>query len=58
MVIRSETVIKEVYLMPSGYHHLGYDERSLIAVLESMGLSLRQIAKRLGRSASTISRES
>ena len=43
--------------MPSGYHHLGYDERVQIGVMISMGLSLRQIAKRLGHFVSTISRE-
>jgi IS30 family transposase len=40
-----------------GYHQLTYRERYLIARHKSSGESLREIAKMLGRSASTISRE-
>jgi IS30 family transposase len=38
-------------------NHVTRDERSKIEVLLSMGVSLRQIAKQLQRSPSTISRE-
>jgi IS30 family transposase len=41
----------------SGYSHLTVDERDRIAGLKAEGLSLRAIARALGRSASTISRE-
>ncbi len=57
MVIRSETVLKEESLMSSCYHHLSCDERVQIEIMISVGLSLRQIAKRLGRSVSAISWE-
>lgn len=40
-----------------GYHQLTYRERYLIARHKSSGESLRSIARMLGRSASTISRE-
>ncbi len=43
--------------MSSDCNHLGCEERILIETLKSEGLSVRQIAGRLGRSASTISRE-
>lgn len=39
------------------YHHISFDERYCIAGLLWLGHSLRGIAKILGRSASTISRE-
>lgn len=41
----------------SGYSHLSVDERDRIAGLKAEGLSLRAIARVLGRAASTISRE-
>lgn len=40
-----------------GYSHLAADERDRIAELKAHGLSLRAIARALGRAASTISRE-
>ena len=40
------------------YEHLSYEERSTIALGLQQGLSLRAIARALGRSPSTISRES
>ena len=43
--------------MPVGYHHLTYSERCQIQVLLQRGLSKREIARELGRDASTISRE-
>jgi transposase, IS30 family len=41
----------------TGYLHLSPDERDQVASLRSEGLGCRAIARRLGRSASTISRE-
>jgi IS30 family transposase len=41
----------------SGYSHLTAEERDRIAGLKAGGLSLRAIARALGRAASTISRE-
>ena len=41
----------------SGYAHLTADERDRLADLKAEGLSLRAIARALGRAASTISRE-
>ena len=41
----------------SGGTHLGLEEREQLAVLKAEGLSLRAIARRLGRAASTVSRE-
>ncbi len=41
----------------SGYSHLTAEERDRLADLRADGFSLRSIAKALGRSASTISRE-
>jgi transposase, IS30 family len=41
----------------SGGTHLGLEERERLAVLKAEGLSLRAIARRLGRAASTVSRE-
>lgn len=38
-------------------HHLTSEERDKITVLQGEGLSIRKIAKELGRSPSTISRE-
>ncbi len=43
--------------MSSGYNHLGCEERIRIETLKAEGLSVRQVADRLDRSASTISRE-
>lgn len=43
--------------MESHYHHLSYEERAIIQVEIDNGASLRSIAKRLGRSPSSISRE-
>ncbi len=43
--------------MPESYHHLAESERCQIYALKKSGKSLRGIAKQLGRSASTISRE-
>src|SRR3712207_1035769 len=41
----------------SGGTHLRLEEREWLAVLKAEGLSLRAIARQLGRAASTISRE-
>jgi transposase, IS30 family len=41
----------------SGGTHLRLEERERLAVLKAEGLSLRAIARRLGRAASTVSRE-
>src|SRR5918997_92448 len=41
----------------SGGTHLTLDERERLAVLKAEGLGLRAIARRLGRAASTVSRE-
>ena len=41
----------------SGGTHLELEERERLAALEAEGLSLRAIARALGRAASTISRE-
>ena len=41
----------------SGYAHLTAEERDRLAALKAEGLSLRAIARTLGRAASTISRE-
>jgi IS30 family transposase len=43
--------------MARGYHHLSAEERDHVAVLRSRGLSLRTIARRLGRAPATLSRE-
>ena len=43
--------------MPKTYKHLSVEERDILAVLKSKGHSLRQIAKVLKRSPSTLSRE-
>ena len=40
-----------------GYSHLTAEERDRIADLRAAGLSLRAIARALGRAASTVSRE-
>ena len=40
----------------SGGTHLTFEERERLAALKAEGLSLRAIAARLGRAASTISR--
>lgn len=41
----------------SHYHHLSIDEREKLLVLSTQNRSLRNIAKEIGRSVSTISRE-
>src|SRR3954454_11889639 len=41
----------------SGGTHLGLEERERLAALKGEGLSLRAIARALGRAASTVSRE-
>ena len=41
----------------SGGTHLRLEERERLAALKSEGLSLRAMARQLGRAASTISRE-
>jgi len=41
----------------SGYSHLTAEERDRLADLRADGLSLRAIARALGRAVSTISRE-
>src|SRR3954464_31610 len=41
----------------SGGTHLGLEEREGLAALKAEGLSLRAVARALGRAASTISRE-
>src|ERR671920_1266346 len=41
----------------SGGTHLTLDERERLAALKAEGLSLRAIARALGRAASTVSRE-
>ena len=43
--------------MATGYHHLSYEERCQIHALRKRADSLREIARQLGRSPSTISRE-
>ena len=43
--------------MPSGDHHLTTPERCQIYALKASGYSLRAIARELGRSHTTISRE-
>jgi len=43
--------------MPQAYKHLNVEERDMLAVLKSQGRSLRQIAKALKRSPSTLCRE-
>lgn len=44
-------------MAPQSYVQLSLRERDRIAVLRAQGLSLREISRRLGRNASTISRE-
>lgn len=43
--------------MPKGYQHVTRDQRSQIYAYKSMELSLRDIAKKLDKHVSTISRE-
>ena len=43
--------------MPKTYKHLSVEERDILAVLRSQGHSLREIARFLNRSPSTLSRE-
>lgn len=47
----------EVRSMARAYHHLSRAERDHLAVLRSRGLSLRAIARQLGRAPVTLSRE-
>jgi IS30 family transposase len=44
-------------MIPKTYKHLNSDERDHLAVLKSKGKSLREIARILKRSPSTVSRE-
>ena len=44
-------------LAPTSGHYLSFSEREEIAILRAQTLGVRQIARRLGRSPSTISRE-
>ena len=39
------------------YHHLSPEDRAMIMIERQNGSSLRSIARRLGRSPSTLSRE-
>ena len=43
--------------MSRTYHHLSAEERAVLMIEHQNGSSLRSIALRLGRSASTLSRE-
>lgn len=43
--------------MSRTYHHLSAEERALIMIERQNGSSLRSIARRLGRSPATVSRE-
>ena len=43
--------------MPKGYHHLTYDQRCQIYTLKKSGMSQNQIAKQIGVSQSTVSKE-
>lgn len=43
--------------MPKSYKHLSRDERVLLAEYKKQGLSIREIARRLDRDPSTLSRE-
>jgi transposase, IS30 family len=43
--------------MARAYHHLSKEERDHVAVLRSRGLSVRAIARALGRAPATLSRE-
>jgi IS30 family transposase len=43
--------------MARGYHHLSAAERDHVAVLRSRGVSLRAMARHLGRAPATLSRE-
>ncbi len=43
--------------MAKGYRHLSYEERCQIHALKKRADSIRGIARQLGRSPSTISRE-
>lgn len=43
--------------MPQGYHHVTQEERCQIYALKSIGMSLRGIARELGRNVTTISKE-
>jgi len=43
--------------MDGGYTHLTKEERDMIAVLKAKGISLSEIARRIDRHKSTISRE-
>lgn len=41
--------------MSRGYHHLSEEERDQVAVLSSRGLSIRAMARALGRAPATLS---
>ena len=43
--------------MPKGYSHVTRDIRCQIYALKSIGISLQNIAKQVGKDVSTISRE-
>ena len=43
--------------MSRTYHHLSPEDRAVIMIERQNGSSLRSIARRLGRSPSTVSRE-
>ena len=43
--------------MSRTYHHLSHEEHTVIMIERQNGGSLRSIARRLGRSPSTLSRE-
>ena len=45
------------FAMPRTYHHLSAEERAVLMIEHQNGTSLRAIARGLGRSPSTLSRE-
>src|SRR6266568_6012325 len=49
--------IRSISLAPVSGRYLSFREREEIAVLDARGVGVREIARQLGRSASTISRE-
>ena len=48
---------QEDIFMPTGYHHLAYEQRCQLAALRAAGTSQKAIAKQLNCSESTVSRE-